>query len=70
MKWYNLKQNKCPQCDKEFSNFEGTYIKCGCGFIISLKRFNEIVSDQVNRTVSRFKNITGESENQEELSNL
>lgn len=67
MKWYNLKQNKCPQCNKDFFDFKPTFIKCPCGFTISLKRFNEIVSEQNNRTVSRWQE---EEHNQELLSNL
>lgn len=66
MKWCNLKQNKCPKCNKTFNNFSETFIKCPCGFTISLKKFNEIVSDQNNRTVSKFQTLT----NQEALSNF
>lgn len=67
MRWYNLKQNKCPQCNKTFFDFQPTFIKCPCGFSISLKRFNEIVNDQNSQTVSRLQQI---DENQEALSNL
>jgi len=67
MKWCNLKQNKCPQCSKDFFDFQPTFIKCPCGFSISLKRFNEIVSEQATRTINKWQE---EINNQEELSNL
>jgi len=67
MKWFNLKNNKCPQCNKDFFDFKPTFIKCPCGFVISNKRFNEIVNDQVTGTINRWQE---EQNNQEELSNF
>mgnify|MGYP001616854041 CR=1 FL=1 len=55
MKWYLLKQNKCPNCEEvlhhsfESKNGLGTFIYCYvegreelCGFIISQKKLKEI----------------------------
>lgn len=53
MKWINLKNNKCPQCNKDFSlgltlkNF--TTLIHHCGFMITQQRYNEIVSDMVSK---------------------
>ena len=55
MKWNNLKNNKCPKCNK---NIEPTHLNVEthsmihpCGFKISTKRWNEIVHDKVNREI-------------------
>lgn len=51
MNWQNLKINKCPKCDKSLiSNFWTMYgmIHHKCGFKISEKRYQQIVSSQVN----------------------
>lgn len=40
MKWFNLKNNKCPQCSKALYGYS-----CPCGFRISEKRWKEIVAD-------------------------
>lgn len=48
MKWNNLKQNKCPKCNKAFGHqayAEPSVIKCPndkCDFKISHKKFGEI----------------------------
>jgi hypothetical protein len=55
MKWFNLKKNKCPRCDKNFGYLafgQPGYVICpekSCGFKISHKRYSEIVSSQVNK---------------------
>ena len=56
MKWSNLKQNKCPNCNKSWSTtwgikFENGVIICKCGFKISEKKMSEIVSDKVDREI-------------------
>lgn len=66
MKWNNLKENRCPQCNKTFKTFTPKLIKCSCNFIISVKRFNEIVNEQLNRQ-SKYQEI---EHNQDELNNL
>jgi len=57
MKWKNLKENKCPQCDKSFGYKAFSqrlgYIVCDCGFKISNKRFSEIVNSQVNQDIEK-----------------
>lgn len=50
MKWFNLKQNKCPSCEKAITGyhfFPGNLMKHPCGFTITVKRFSQIVSSQV-----------------------
>ena len=58
MKWENLKKNKCPQCNKDFttglkieSNMQPTLFIHKCGFKIYEKRMNEIVSDMNTKDV-------------------
>ena len=57
MKWSNLKINKCPQCDKPFDamSFSSTgRISCfNCHYIISQKRFSEIVNSQIMANLER-----------------
>lgn len=55
MKWFNLKQNKCPDCNKDFTRNLTTYplegnqmLAHNCGFKISEQRYKEIVSGMVN----------------------
>lgn len=60
MKWENLKKNKCPQCNKDLLKGMGSEVIRGssgrefgrtithpCGFKISDRKFNEIVSGMV-----------------------
>lgn len=52
MNWNNLKQNKCPSCDKPFkySSFQQKgFITCSCGFTIREKRYSEIVNSQITK---------------------
>lgn len=53
MKWFNLRKNKCPQCNKDFltglqitndANGIPTIFNHKCGFKISEQRYREIVS--------------------------
>lgn len=55
MKWQNLKNNKCPQCNKNFlkglkveSNMQPALFIHPCGFQIREQRYKEIVSDMVS----------------------
>lgn len=67
MKWKLLKSNKCPQCSKNLDDYSNNeYLKCPCGFLISWKRFKEIVGSMVEQDIEKF----GESDNEEELNNL
>ena len=47
MKWYLLKQNKCPKCGSYLElEFDDCMIRCGeCGFKISEERKNQILVD-------------------------
>jgi len=57
MKWINLKQNKCPSCDKPFGALafsKPNYVNCPyCDFLISHKRYQEIVNSQVTASLER-----------------
>lgn len=55
-KWYNLKSNKCPKCNRDWlvhnnANFGADNVVCKCGFKITSKRMSEIVNDKVNREI-------------------
>lgn len=59
MKWVNLKINKCPQCDKDFTRGmktektkEGLLMLHKCGFKISEKRYKEIVNNLVESNLN------------------
>lgn len=60
MKWYNLKQNKCPQCDKDLDFTNPQLFSCECGFKISEKRFKEITTDQTKQAVNSYFEKRGE----------
>lgn len=50
MKWWNLKKNKCPKCDKDWAydlEIRGHLMRHKCGFIISKKKYKEIVTGMV-----------------------
>jgi hypothetical protein len=52
MNWSNLKENKCPKCGKDISGAfdrENFKFNCTCGFVITAKRFKEIVSNVVQK---------------------
>lgn len=56
MNWYNLKKNKCPECNRDFmlgltmeSNMQPTTMRHKCGFTITEQRYKEIVSNMVSR---------------------
>lgn len=63
MKWSNLKENKCPQCDKDFTkgmlvtmeeDFLGDtpaekFISHSCGFKIRESRYSQIVNSQITQ---------------------
>ena len=54
MNWNNLKLNKCPKCNQDLSNkLEGNMFYCNCGFVISVKRFKEIINNKVLRQIEK-----------------
>lgn len=60
MKWSNLKNNKCPQCNRDFIVGLKTYpvnneqmLAHGCGFKIRESRYSEIVSSGVTADLDR-----------------
>lgn len=65
MKWINLKMNKCPKCNKDWSalwgaKFENGMIICKCDFKISEKRMSAIVADMVQVGINaEYKNYEG-----------
>lgn len=76
MKWFNLKQNKCPKCDgdiiigmtieirEDFFNDEPAekYIIHKCGFSIRESRYKQIVSSQITASLERELNKEGDKE--------
>lgn len=69
MNWKNLKENKCPTCNKALKT-QGVYLKCKCGFIISLSKFNETIRRlYYQNEAHHYRNIS-EEENLERLNNL
>lgn len=55
MKWYNLKQNKCPKCDAYLHWDEAGNLYCvtfDCKFLISQMRFRAIVSNQITEDLN------------------
>lgn len=56
MKWQNLKENKCPKCDKDLAEAFNPVTKmfeCSCGFKIREAKFNQIVSGIINKDLSK-----------------
>ena len=55
MKWYKLKENKCPKCGDELMEEigEGTFYCNGkdCDFKISEERFSDLVSKMVSEDI-------------------
>lgn len=55
MKWKNLKNKQCPQCNGDLTNAvridtsTGPGLKHKCGFVISDKKFSEIVADRLKK---------------------
>jgi hypothetical protein len=67
MNWFNLKKNKCPQCNKDFtrgltveSNMQPTTLKHACGFKIREQKYKEIVSGMVERNLLKNQELYGE----------
>ena len=65
MKWSNLRNNKCPQCNKDFatglsveSNMQPTMFKHKCGFKISEERHKEIVADMNTRSLQGKQDVS------------
>lgn len=55
MKWDNLKKNRCPQCNGDLATSTrvetttGSGLKHKCGFTISDRKFEQIVSERINK---------------------
>lgn len=58
MNWKNLSKNRCPKCNKllDFkSDKEMMMCTISCGFMISVKRMAEIVSESTSRELDRYR---------------
>ena len=56
MKWKNLLQNNCPQCNKSFlehADLDKPQIRCICGFTIAKTRMSEIVNDMMAKDLEQ-----------------
>lgn len=49
MIWKNLKENKCPQCNKNLNWNRVGYLDCSCGFMIRNTRAEEIIGSQITK---------------------
>lgn len=57
MNWSNLKDNKCPKCNKDFSiwyaiesvNGDDQLLRHPCGFKIWTSKFSQIVNSQITK---------------------
>ena len=70
MNWKNLKDNKCPKCNKALKP-QGVYFKCSkCDFTISGSKFNEIIKKLYFMSHRNEYRDIGEEENFQRLNNL
>lgn len=62
MKWQNLKQNKCPKCERdiwrglEVSDIIGTFdrmMRHSCGFQIRESKYRQIVNSQITAELEK-----------------
>ena len=66
MNWFNLKKNKCPQCNKDFMKGLVVRERIGidkiklmlhpCGFSITEQKYKEIVSNMVTKENNNNQN--------------
>lgn len=51
MHWQNLKNNKCPQCFKDFkiSPMDSLIVCEVCGFKIGIEKMKQIINSQLNK---------------------
>lgn len=61
MNWFNLRKNKCPQCNKDFMigitviPYEGNQILWHkCGFKISDQKYKDIVINMNNNQLEKM----------------
>lgn len=58
MNWKNLKDNKCPKCNKDWA-FDLTVVDGllahGCGFKIRESRYKEIVTSMTNEEIEAIE---------------
>lgn len=66
MKWNNLKNNKCPNCNEVLMEKPvNRFHYCVCGFTMSEQRFNEVLNSLYKKELRRT-----EEDNLEALNNL
>ncbi len=57
MRWFNLKNNKCPKCNKDLEFQKGSdLIFCSsssCEFQISKEKLSRIVSDMIGNEIDK-----------------
>lgn len=61
MKWLNLRKNKCPKCNKDFtvgltieSNMQPKTFTHKCGFKISEEKFSKIISEMNEKEIEKY----------------
>ncbi len=66
MNWKNLKNNRCPKCGKDWAFdlvMRGHLLRHKCGFIISKRRYAEIVTSMTNEEIAAIRD-EGEDDSQ------
>lgn len=61
MKWSNLKENKCPKCNKDWVfdlELRDGIMAHTCGFKIRESKYKEILSDRVNADIDTSAHCT------------
>lgn len=58
VRWWNLRENKCPKCSKDFFKSAKVEISkdsvhCPCGFFITMEKFQSIVNDLNTKDVQQ-----------------
>lgn len=56
LRWWHLRENKCPKCGKDFMKFGSITkdaVSCKCGFFISMEKYQKIVNDQNTKDVDQ-----------------
>lgn len=59
LRWWNLRDNKCPQCGTDFFNHKTKHmidpkkLFCPCGFEIGLERMAEIINGMNKQDVGQ-----------------
>lgn len=63
MKWWKLKENKCPKCGRELEAVnDASFFLCDCGFRISDRKFRSIISKMVEEDIDYGRSQEGDDQ--------